>query len=128
MADDVKIRDMGWQRAIDRLTAMDRARVDVGITSPADVARYAAVHEHRFHWRTRAELRDRPNIPDRERALQREIVEGTTTYAEALLHFGEPLMMTMRAEILGEYGLRDGRGLFLTGAMHDAVQVRVKAP
>ena len=125
MAEDVIIKDMGWSRAVDRLAAMGRARVDVGIFGSGKVAKYSAIHEHRFGWRKRAERMDESTVGDRMSRLQAAVVDGSASFRAVLTAFALPYINTMRASILGELG---GRRLFLTGAMVAAVKERIKVP
>ena len=124
----VDIRDYGWKRTIDRLSAMSRARVDVGIFRPAKLAKYAAIHQHRFGWKTQADTIIEPDLPAMMDRLRAAVVDGRGTFEVVLQEFAAPVVAGMRSVISGATGLRGGAGLYKTGAMLRAVTARIKIP
>jgi hypothetical protein len=128
---------MGFARAVDRLSALKRAMVTVGVFGPPEVAKYAAIHEHSRGWKSRADARIEGRTLDRAvKLVQSRTIEGSRSFKDILEFFGAVMIQEYRDEILGVHGLRGGKlpgggrkkGLVLTHDLERAVDRKLRVP
>ena len=111
---DITDDDLGYRTALDGLLALDGAVLIVGIRTPRNVAKYAAIHERKKRF-LRDTVDGRDEKADMAR-IQNEAIEGRPI--AAVVEFGDDLVVATRGRVLA-------LGLYDTGALHDSIARKV---
>ena len=125
---DVIVRDMGFQRAVDRLHAAGSCWVKVGVMrTSSEVKRYAAILEHLYGWKSRADHALQVVI-DREMVRMRDdILAGGQSLDSIFSAFGERVAEGYRLSIATTpHG--ESVGLVDTGKFLASIGLRVRTP
>jgi len=129
MKSSIAIKDMGFDRAIDRLTALKRAVVEVHVPDK-EQARVAGILEVWYGWKKHVDAEiDEATAAILEEA-QAAIIEGRESYRVILSRVGSRLRDRWYHVIDGKTGIIGGPGtppgLVDTGAFRAAVKIKLK--
>jgi len=123
----VAIKDMGFKRAVDRLSAAARCWAKVGVMKGAEVKRYAAGLEAAYAWKSRADQRLERIIDKWLEVVNAEIIAGNKSFTAIFTDFANKVADEYRAEIhVTPSGVNPG--LIDTGAFLASIGVKIQAP